>query len=233
MLPLPRSDERAKTRRLTNLALVPIWGRLVPSQFGVIFILNMECSMTDPTPDFVAVIHRLEKLERQNRRLKMGGLGLITLFLIAGAWVSHNYLTWIRQDYYGGHGFSLMEMQEPWTVGDAMKIAVGKTFPIADDRVQFGGGISMRKGKTGLNFVGDDGQATLYAGRKGSNLALADSAAHIFMGTSLYGDKTMLEMQSRDGRYRLRLGVDQAGGSFLDVVRDGHETSLLDEPARP
>ena len=189
--------------------------------------------MHSPTLDEFAA--RLEKVERQNRRLKRFGVVFFGLFTLLAGWMSYQHIVDIWRPGTITQGISLYR-GKPFSFAEMTKLAMGGAVIIDGDR-GFRGNIGTHKADyrghktdyTGLYFINDDrNKAFLSVSERGAFLRLEDSTNAVFLGPGLYDDRQLLlELISQDGRQGIRLGLDGDQQPLFEVIQDGEAVSLL------
>ena len=188
--------------------------------------------MHSPTLDDLAA--RLEKVERQNRRLKRFGVVSLALFLLLVGVLSYQGLINIWRPGTFTQSISLYN-GKPLSFAEMTRLALGGAVIMDDDR-GFRGNIGTHKSDdgnrttdyTGLYFVNDEWhEAFLSVSERGALLRLEDSTNAVFLGPGLYDGQPLLELISQDGQQGIRLGLDGNQQPLFEVIRDGEAASLL------
>lgn len=195
--------------------------------------------MHPPTLDELAT--RLDKVERQNRRLKRFSVVFFGLFLLLAGWTSYRNTVDTWRPGMWTQGINLYN-GKPFSFGELVGFAAKGSFTLEDDR-GFRGNIGSRQkidhmGRqidyTGLFFTNEQrNRAFLSVSGRGAFLQLEDSTNAVYLGPGLYDDgRLLLELISQDGRQGIRLGLDGDQQPLFEVIQDGEAASLLSGPAR-
>ena len=183
------------------------------------------------TPSLETLTVRVEKIERQNHRLKRVVFVLGVLFVASAGWAGYRAIAGLWRPGTMTQGVTLYS-GNPFSFGEMATLAMGGAV-IMDSTRGFRGGISAhpREDYTGLYFTNERRhRAGLSVSERGAFLILQDSTNAVYLGPGLYDDhQLLLELVSQDGRQGIRLGLDSNQQPLFQVIRDGQATSFLEE----
>ena len=182
------------------------------------------------TPSLETLAARIEKIERQNRRLKRGVIVLVVLFVSLAGWAGYRSIVDIWTPHTMTQGLVLYQ-DKPFTFGEMTSLAMGGAVYI-DTTDALRGTIGVQPGKdyTGLYFTNkSEHGAGLSVSERGATLTLSDATKGVYLGPGLYDDQLLLlELISHDGRQGIRLGLDGNQQPLFEVIQDGQSTSFLE-----
>ena len=171
------------------------------------------------TPSLETLAARIEKVERQNRRLKRGVIVLVVLFVSLAGWAGYRSIVGIWTPHTMTQGLVLYQ-DKPFTFGEMTTLAMGRAVYM-DTTDALRGTIGVQPGKdyTGLYFTNKS--------QHGAGLSVSEQGA--YLGPGLYDDgQLLLELISHDGRQGIRLGLDGNEQPLFEVIQDGQSTSFLE-----
>lgn len=175
--------------------------------------------MTSVDPALTDLTDRLTRLERRHRRLQWTAGCLIAVLTLGLAGLH-------LQSFFDNTRPAYTTQHLNFFAGDVESSALGG-FSIEPTHLRGGIGLSAEQRHAGLIFFGEGEQIVrLGTDEPGPFLQLTDSTSRVVLGPQHQGT-AMLAFASVDGRYALRLGLDEAAGPIFEVERDGVTTSLL------
>ena len=182
-------------------------------------------------PSLEILAARIEKIERQNRRLRRVVIALGVLFVASVGWAGYRSIVDVWRPGTMTQGLTLYQ-GKPFSFGEMTTLAMGGAV-IMDSTRGFRGTIGAHRGKdyTGLYLTNEHRHsAGLSVSKKGAFLSLQDATNAVYLGPGLYDDhQLLLELVSQDGRQGIRLGLDGNQQPLFQVIRDGQTTSFLEE----
>ena len=183
-------------------------------------------------PTLETLAERLEKLERQNRRLKrlmlLGGFFLV--LVVGGLGYQVLNTTWQSEIQMGNmvlHGGGT-----PLSLGERVQLATGGLISTdREDRLR--GSIGVRRKYAGVSF---DNRKQ----RKWVELGIGEEVASMSFGDStrvaslihsyVENGEMVLDFHTLDWQQGIRIGLDANQQPLFEVVQDGVPMSLLDRP---
>lgn len=171
------------------------------------------------TNDHEGILKRLEKLERQNRRMKLAGLGA---FVIAGTLLLMGQTRRVHPSTITATGFVLVDAQGRERATLAMYNG-GPRLDLYDENGKARAGLTVTSDGPGLGLFDANGKARvgLSAFSDGPGLALFDANGKPRVGLVAFSDGPVLDLSDANG-FTADIGVTDL---VTPVTGETHKTS--------